>query len=115
MNPAEEKKPEPTSTPRERINGYRCTKPKCGHITLTVDVDEGVTPFMIGCTKCKADAHSMFYPQKGLPPPMSAVTHEWFKPDDAALKRLDPGTRQHVQMGGLIMRPRTNRPPRFHR
>ena len=30
-----------------KINVYVCQK--CGGLTVTVDVDEGVTPFMLGC------------------------------------------------------------------
>lgn len=38
-----------------RINVYVCQK--CGGHTVTVDVDEGVTPFMIGCHAKEADVH----------------------------------------------------------
>jgi hypothetical protein len=38
-----------------RINVYVCQK--CGGHTVTVDVDEGVTPFMIGCHAREATVH----------------------------------------------------------
>lgn len=38
-----------------RINVYVCQK--CGGHTVTVDVDEGVTPFMIGCHAKETDVH----------------------------------------------------------
>lgn len=34
-----------------KINTYTC---KDGHKTVTIDKDEGVTPFMISCEECKA-------------------------------------------------------------
>lgn len=39
----------------ERINVYVCQK--CGGHTVTVDVDEGVTPFMIGCHAKESTVH----------------------------------------------------------
>lgn len=38
-----------------RINVYVCEK--CGGHTVTVDVDEGVTPFMIGCHAKETEPH----------------------------------------------------------
>ena len=38
-----------------RINVYVCQK--CGGYTVTVDVDEGVTPFMIGCHAREFEPH----------------------------------------------------------
>lgn len=41
--------------PDPRINVYVCRK--CGGYTVTVDVDEGVTPFMIGCHAKETEVH----------------------------------------------------------
>lgn len=38
-----------------RVNVYVCQK--CGGHTVTVDVDEGVTPFMIGCHAKETEPH----------------------------------------------------------
>lgn len=53
---------------------------------VTVDIDEGVTPFMEICEKCKGDMHSSFYrcPQNLIP------THEWYKPTLEQLKKNYP-------------------------
>ena len=104
--------------PLPRLNGYVCQRtPEPGkgrHVTVTVDVADGVTPFMIGCPACNADAHSMFYPTKGNPPPLSAATYEWYKPDADEVAQLHPAEATHVKQGGLLMRPRTEAPPVFH-
>ena len=93
-----------------KLNIYRCGN---GHSTVTVDVAEGTTPFMIGCMVpgCMADAQSGFYPK--FPPPMVAPvpTHEWYAPSKKETKRLRPGEKQHVEMGGLLLRPRTQMEP----
>lgn len=98
--------------PIPRLNGYRCTKDR--HLTITVDVDVGVTPFCMGCRKCGADAHSMMYPTKGDIPPLSAATHEWYRPDEEELKGLCEANIEHVKRGGLLLRKRTDRKPIYH-
>jgi hypothetical protein len=115
--PREPKTPRPVSDLLARINGYVCQRPtgKKPHITLTVDVDEGVTPFMIGCPDCGFDAYSMMYPRTGRIPPMSAVTHEWYSPSNEELKTLHPANFEHVRRGGLLMRKRTDRQPVLHK
>lgn len=86
-----------------RENVYTCP---AGHRTWTVDRDEGVTPFMMGCCRrgCALDAVSGCYRQKRLPD--ERVTHEWFKPSPEAVKRLHPAERDHVERGGLVLRER---------
>ncbi len=65
-----------------RKNAYHCGN--CGHWTVTIDIHEGVTPFMIGCPNCKTGiARSSFYDletakRAGLKD--SKPTHEWYKP-----------------------------------
>lgn len=61
-------------------NLYRCQK--CGKSIVTIDLDEGVTPFMIECRAtlgCDGDMYSSLYKlnplQKAIPP-----SYEWFKP-----------------------------------
>lgn len=85
------------------INVYTCKK--CGHQTITIDREEGVTPFIIGCDSCKGESYSSFYRcSQGLTP-----THEWFKPTIEELKilyegRMLDGMIDHVEQGGLDLR-----------
>lgn len=83
-----------------RKNIYICQK--CHRHIVTVDIDDGVTPFMLICraTKdCNGDMYSTFYnaPQN-LPPDF-----EWFKPK--SLKGYSPEMRDHIKRGGLDIRP----------
>jgi hypothetical protein len=117
-----------------RINVYICQL--CGGHTVTVDVDEGVTPFMIKCrkdvprrfgprgkasikTSCPGSAYSSFYPRGPRPAHIGEPAWEWYKPTDAelvALYRGDilEGMREHVSKGGLDLRRRTTREPVMH-
>lgn len=112
-------KPPAKKTPRKsrswrwenwRINVYQCSA--CRQVTTTVDVDVGVTPFLIGCPKCECSARSGFYP-KSRPVPLGtpAISHEWYKP--TKIKKTDVDY-DHVQQGGLLMRPRTDAKPLSH-
>jgi len=83
-------------------NVYRCEH---GHRTITVDLVEGVTPFMIRCRHegCDTHAQSSFYRvDQGL-----EATHEWYLPsiDEAfQLNMQHPGMLDHVKQGGLVLR-----------
>lgn len=77
-----------------------------GHI-VTVDVDEGVTPFMMNCQgadgllckeACKGYMRSAMYrvPQDIKP------SHEWYYPQD--LREVKPNLMDHVTNGGLLFR-----------
>lgn len=99
------------------INIYTCPD---GHKTVTVYLEEGTTPFIIGCQQrindgkhsCNLEAKSCFYRcSQDLVP-----THEWYKPTD--LKKLNPAEREHVKKGGLLLRkvppiPGANPPKQF--
>ncbi len=66
-----------------KINVYTC--PVCGYHTVTIDVDDGVTPAFIFCVACGSDAAaSSFYqaPQHYCP------EMEWFKPTDEELRQV---------------------------
>lgn len=90
--------------PINRINVYTCPR---GHLTVTVDRDEGTTPFMMSCSEgghpCLQPAQSSLYRvDQALAP-----THEWYKPTLKEAKRKDRrarGTLDHVQRGGLLLR-----------
>lgn len=83
-------------------NVYVCSA--CGHQTVTIDIDEGTTPFMISCIKCDEAAYSQFYADgaQGMTP-----THEWRKPAEKEreeLLKLSPETlTEHVDRGGLLL------------
>jgi hypothetical protein len=47
------------------------------------------------------------------PPPIpqhviDAVAWEWFKPTPRAIRRMEPGMRDHIEKGGLELRPLTD-------
>lgn len=102
-----------------RINVYVCQV--CGGHTVTVDVDEGVTPFMIGCRRqqgprrqCKGIAQSSFYQR--VPLHIGEPQWEWYRPTDEQLKNIYSGDsleqmREHVAKGGLDLRGRTKASP----
>jgi hypothetical protein len=82
---------------KNRKNVYACGK---GHRTVTVDVDDGVTPMQIRCTHpgCKNLARSSYYQvEQNLKP-----THEWYRPE--TMSGLSPNDVAHVKSGGLLIR-----------
>lgn len=100
----------------ERKNAYFCKK--CRKVTITVDVDEGVTPMFILCPDCRKQATSMMYQ---LPlcmrtefTPNGGITElpaqfEWYRPDKKEIEKLSKGEKEHVKQGGLLMRKRTGK------
>lgn len=79
----------------ERINTYTCS---AGHVMVTRDIDEGVTPMFVACPSCEFSAKSAFYRvEPGLTP-----SHEWYKPKHP--ERLRADLREHVVAGGLVLR-----------
>ncbi len=88
----------------DKINVYTC--PDCHVDMVTVDVDEGTTPFMLGCRStpgCEGMAESHFYvPDPGHGPPR----WEWYKPSAKQIKKASPGMRHHAELGGLFIRAR---------
>lgn len=114
-----------------RINVYKCRD--CSRLITSVDVDEGTTPFMIGCVFCeKGMAYSSFYPkERPVPARIDSPHIEFFKPtsDSDIISHLEfcgvksgdelfesclDGTRDHVKNGGLIYRKRTDAEPVCH-
>lgn len=79
-------------------NTYTCGQ--CKGRIVTIDREEGVTPFMLACrvtVGCNAMMTSAFYrcDQTLIP------AWEWYKP--VSLKGLDADTREHVKKGGLLL------------
>jgi hypothetical protein len=85
-----------------KVNVYTCAT--CGGETVTIDVDDGVTPFMLGCRAkdgCRGMAQSSFYrPHAGRGEP----AWEWYRPTPKAIRKMSPGMQKHVVMGGLDIR-----------
>jgi hypothetical protein len=89
-----------------RKNIYTCPK---GHHTVTVDVDDGVTPFMLRCRQkdddgkhnCTEMARSHMYRLTPIEQAMEPE-YEWFKP--LSLKGLSREMKEHVKKGGLELR-----------
>lgn len=83
-------------------NGYVCDT--CGDRIVTIDADDGVTPFMTSCHAtegCKGSMRSYFY----RIPQDEHATFEWYKPTAEATAKMPPHTRTHIEKGGLILRP----------
>lgn len=102
--------------PHPRINVYICQR--CGTYTVTVDVDKGVTPFMIGCqngtTDCTGDAYSQMYPSGPKPAWIPEPQWEWYKPTGEAYDKLSLAMKEHIDNGGLNIRRRTDAEPITH-
>lgn len=80
-------------------NKYICDS--CGGEIITVDLDDGVTPAFLRCKisdDCRGTMHSSWYRVKTTRP----AQYEWFKP--ASLKGYSRGMKQHIEMGGLVLR-----------
>lgn len=91
----------------EAINQYVCEG--CGYVTTTVNRAEGTTPFLILCPrrpKCRGMARSRFYRVA----PGVVPSYEWYRPEGEPLAKLNLSTREHVELGGLLLRPIADRP-----
>ena len=99
------------------INTYVCQK--CGRSALTVDVDAGVTPFIVSCSKfypedivnCTGLAQSMLYKFDHLLEPEMCVApdFEWYRPGPQEV--VPPEVLTHVTKRGLLLRGRTKAAP----
>ena len=86
-----------------KINRYTCDK--CGGQIVTVDADNGTTPFMLQCQppwRCRGMMTSEFYRvDQSL-----VATHEFYRMSDLEAKDQSPAMMQHHLMGGLAFRKR---------
>ena len=82
------------------VNCYSCN---CGHITKTIDIDPGTTPFLFTCEKCGDMARSSFYIDRT---PDQKPTIEWYRPtiEEVLKLRKEPGLLEHILNGGLEYR-----------
>jgi len=86
--------------PKGKKNMYRCVD--CAHTIITLDLDSGVTPFIVLCRSksgCEGLMQSTMYPEKIQEWPN---LYEWFRPesDDS----MNHGARSHYLNGGLTLR-----------
>jgi len=74
----------------------------CKKVIVTVDKDEGVTPFLINCRatrKCPGLMRSFFYRcNQGL-----IAQFEWVKPGWLRRAFLSRPMKEHVRKGGLLL------------
>lgn len=83
-------------------NVYTCEA--CKATIITVDRDDGVTPFTTSCKRgaCRGTMYSSLYRvDQGLVP-----THEWYRstPHEIATKRNPAACLEHHKSGGLFLR-----------
>ena len=79
-----------------QINTYTCVA--CGDVRVTIDRDDGVTPYALGCPSCGGTSFSgMYQVDQSLTPEW-----EWFRPYHS--RKLTPAMRDHVKAGGLDIR-----------
>jgi hypothetical protein len=105
-------------------NVYWCGE--CRGYMVVIHRDDGVTPMFLACrakgeptdpeNDCKGRSHSLMYPDQPWPerdgygtPIPTEPTYEWYAPDEREQRTLDPATREHVEMGGLLLRPLAER------
>lgn len=102
--------------PKGKFNHYSC--PRCGKLTISYDVDEGVTPYLFRCRTtpgCKGTAESRYY--LGPQDPEQQPHVRWFRPAslEAALAHVRASGhaeevymrayQQHYELGGLFPDP----------
>ena len=102
---------------KDRKNIYVCQK--CGGCTVTIDKDDGTTPFMIRCRAkdhhihgamlvegCKGTAYSVCYNLNAvIGSTYMEPEYEWYRPGNDELRKIThAATLQHVSMGGLLLR-----------
>ena len=80
-------------------NGYTCQK--CNGQIVTIDIDDGVTPFAIACRATK-DCDGLMYSAFYSIPQFLPAQYEWFKPK--SLKGYGREMKEHIRKGGLDMR-----------
>lgn len=80
---------------------YYCDR--CGREFITIDRDEGTTPFITSCQNedpCTGSAYSQLYRiDQSLTP-----THEWYRATDDEAMKMKLHSREHHGMGGLFLR-----------
>ena len=81
-------------------NIYTCEE--CHEHIVTVDVDDGTTPFLTGCVCTKGCAGLMKSSMYNVFHQSVNAEWEWYRP--SVFSHLSEGTRDHIAKGGLILR-----------
>lgn len=89
-----------TRISENRTNNYECKS--CQHITKTIDIDKGVTPFIIRCRKCNSEAISNFYYDSK---PSDKPELQFYRPTLEETYTLSTFAVDHVLKGGLLLKP----------
>jgi hypothetical protein len=87
----------------DKKNRYTCKT--CGGNIITVDLDEGTTPFMLGCRAthgCRGMMQSSCY--RGVTGEPAFV---WRKPTADEYRCASLGMKEHFDQGGLDIHPIT--------
>ncbi len=90
------------------LNAYDCKE--CKGVMVTVDLDDGVTPFQMTCEvtlACKGWMTSRGYVVD--PDEVGEPTFEWYKPSPSEVKKSSDGMRDHAAQEGLFFRKRKKR------
>ena len=81
----------------ERLNRYTCDA--CGDSIITMDADEGTTPFMLGC-RATADCEGMM--QSSMYRGVSGTPDfVWRRPTRDEYKLSSADMKHHFDLGGL--------------
>lgn len=81
-----------------KTNVYVCQT--CGHQIITRHIDEGVTPFMISCRRCKGQAYSLFY-RAGAD--SSPIVHAVWKKEPNKWWGNSEQQAEHASKGGVFL------------
>ena len=87
---------------KDQRNSYLCKK--CLGIVVTIDIDEGVTPFMMKCRAdpgCGGESYSAMYRNV----PNIKPHYLWRKPTPDEYKASSKDTKNHFDQGGLDLHP----------
>lgn len=87
---------------RNAVNQYGCDT--CGRSITTIDRVYGTTPFFLKC-RATPDCPGKMYSQVYQVDQTLFPTWEWYKPERGEYKKLSPPMQDHVDMGGLLLRP----------
>ena len=80
-------------------NIYTCEE--CREHIVTIDIDEGVTPYMTSC-RCTPACRGMMKSSMYRVDQLMRPSWEWFHP--ASFDGLSAHTEEHVAKGGLVLR-----------
>lgn len=79
-----------------QVNFYTCES--CDADIVTVNRDDGVTPYMIRCERCGGVSVSAFYRVNQSTTP----THEYYRP--VTVRGMSRKSKEYVRNGGLLLR-----------